>query len=277
MDVRVDRAAERLRELVVAGEESPHAELLLGLSYEVLLSRDAHEVRVGVAVADVREGVLAAQPLVAGLDVDQLIGGVGEVEVALVDVHVDATDRVDEPEKRCEVEIDHVVDRDAGEGGLDDREHEVDLSDRVRRVELPFVGLAAPAEADEQVAGDREDRGLSLRGIHPHEHEGVRVQQMHPVHGLVSARGVGRRRPDVVVADDHDRLRRPCLSGRQLRRLDRLPTQRDVRGDRADRSDHDYGDSRGRAEDDRDAAEQIPSQRARARSHLPPEALRTTL
>ena len=76
-DVGLDGLAERLRELVVLADEAPHAELLLGLADEVLLARDAHEVRVGVAVAHVGQRVVAAQPLVAGLDVDRLVGGVG--------------------------------------------------------------------------------------------------------------------------------------------------------------------------------------------------------
>jgi hypothetical protein len=65
-----------------------------------------------VAVADVGEGLVAAQALVAGLDVDELVGRVAVVEVAAVDVDVDAADRVDQAEEGGEVEVDLVVDRD---------------------------------------------------------------------------------------------------------------------------------------------------------------------
>ena len=45
-------------------------QLLAGLAEEVLLAGRAHEVVVEVAEADVLQRVVAAHPLVAGLDVD---------------------------------------------------------------------------------------------------------------------------------------------------------------------------------------------------------------
>ena len=95
-----------------------------------------------------------------------------------------------------------------------------------------------PVEADEQVARDREDRGLALRGVHAHEHEGVRVQVVVAVDGLLGAGRVGRRRADVIVADHQDRLRgaRPAPASGTVESSG-LPPEREVRGDRADDAD----------------------------------------
>ena len=66
-------AADELGQLVALVEDLLGADLRLGLAQEVLLARGAHEVGVGVAEAHVVERVLAAQPLVAGLDVDRRV------------------------------------------------------------------------------------------------------------------------------------------------------------------------------------------------------------
>ena len=91
------------------------ADLLARLAQEVLLAGGADDVVVGVAVAGIVERVVAAQRLVAGLQVDLLVvvGGVGvAVQVAAVDVDVDAADRVDRAGEAFEVDIDDMVDLD---------------------------------------------------------------------------------------------------------------------------------------------------------------------
>jgi hypothetical protein len=95
--------AERVRDLL------PHRR------DEGLLAREAEEVRVGVAEADEVERLLAAQVLVARLEVDVRVVRRGRagvlVVVAPVDVDPDAAELVhdaDEPEK---VDADQVVDR----------------------------------------------------------------------------------------------------------------------------------------------------------------------
>ena len=97
-------------------EQVRDADLRAGLAQEVLLAGRAHEVVVAVAVADVVERVGAAQALVAGLHVDRgEVGGgraVVAVEVAAVDVGVDALQLVHEAAEAGEVDVDHVVDLD---------------------------------------------------------------------------------------------------------------------------------------------------------------------
>ena len=115
---RSGRLAAGRRALVLVVEHVLDADLLLDLADEVLLAGDAHEVGVGVAVAHVVERRLAAQLLVAGLDVDVAYCGGGQpgilVVVAAVDVDVDAADRVDDAAEALEVDVDDVVDRDPG-------------------------------------------------------------------------------------------------------------------------------------------------------------------
>ena len=96
-------------------------DLLARLAEEVLLARRADEVGVLVAVADVLERVVAAEALVAGLDVDLRVlverrrGERVVVEVVAVDVEVDAVDRVDGVGEPVEVDVDDVVDVEVGE------------------------------------------------------------------------------------------------------------------------------------------------------------------
>ena len=83
-------------------------DLLLERPHELLLAREPVVVVVGVAEADERERVGAAQPLVAGLQVD--VGEVGRgaavvvVVVAAVDVEPDAAELVDDLAEAAEVD-----------------------------------------------------------------------------------------------------------------------------------------------------------------------------
>ena len=103
-----------LTSFVAVLDQPAHAHLLLGLAQEVLLAGRADEVVVLVAEAHVLERLAAAQPLVAGGHVD--VGELGAVvEVAPVDVGVDAAQRVDPGVEAAEVDVDDVVDAQAGE------------------------------------------------------------------------------------------------------------------------------------------------------------------
>jgi hypothetical protein len=73
VEVGLGVAAEDLDELVAVGEELGDPDLRLGLAQEVLLARAPDDVVVQVAVADVLERGLAAQPLVARRDVDDRV------------------------------------------------------------------------------------------------------------------------------------------------------------------------------------------------------------
>ena len=66
----VDRVADGLRDPVEL-RSSSRVDLLAQVAQEVLLARDAHEVRVEVAEAHVGERVVVAELLVAGLEVDR--------------------------------------------------------------------------------------------------------------------------------------------------------------------------------------------------------------
>ena len=72
-----------------------------------------------MAEAHVLERLVAAQPLVAGLDVDLRDALLRGDVVAAVDVDVDAADRVDGVGEAGEVDVDDVVDLEPGEP-LDD-------------------------------------------------------------------------------------------------------------------------------------------------------------
>ena len=97
-DVGVRVLAEDVEQVVAALEQLRDPDLLLELPEELLLARRAHDVGVLVAVADVVERVLAADLLVALLQVDRrVVGPVSRVvvEVAAVDVDVRAAELVD--------------------------------------------------------------------------------------------------------------------------------------------------------------------------------------
>ena len=182
-----------------AGLERAQEHLLAGLAVEVV---------VGVAVARERERVGALQPLVAGLDVDRREARrrrhAGRVVVVLVDVHVDAAERVDEPLETGEVDVDQIVGPQAGDA-LDRLQRGVVAAGRVGRVDL------RPQTRHPQVAWDREQRDDVVLRVEAGQHQGV-------------GEAVLARRPvRAVIRADHqrrDRLgRRRDLRGQVLRRL----------------------------------------------------------
>ena len=163
--------AEDLLELVALLDQARHAGLLLGGADDLLLAHAAHEVGVLVAEARVLERLLAAQPLVARRHVDVgVLGGV--VEVAPVDVDVDAADRVDRALEALEVDVDHVVDREPGEL-LDRLQRQRRAAELVGRVDL--VGAAA-GDLHLQVARQRHQRGGLPLGVEPGQDDRVRAR-----------------------------------------------------------------------------------------------------
>src|SRR5206468_11897314 len=96
------------------------ADLRANLAQEVLLAGRPHEVVVGVAVPHILERLLAAQLLVAGLNVDDsVVLAVPEprvvVEVAAIDVYVNAPERIHTLPEPVEADVDVVVHREPGE------------------------------------------------------------------------------------------------------------------------------------------------------------------
>src|SRR5581483_10367427 len=89
-------------------------EAILERLQEELLAREAVQVGVGMAEADEVERLLAVQLLIAGLEIDRRVAAraADGVEVAVVDVDVDAVHLVDEQLEAVEVDGDEVVDRD---------------------------------------------------------------------------------------------------------------------------------------------------------------------
>ena len=167
------------------------------LAQEGLLARRADDVVVGVAVAREGERVEPAERLVAGLQVDLgVVGGarVGPVlvEVAVVDVDVDAADRVDGAGEAGEVDVHQVVDLEPGEL-LDGLQRQLRAAVRVGGVEL--VGPDA-GDVDLEVArqGEQGDR-VAVR-VEPEQHR--RVGEAELAADLLVA---------LVGADDQDRLR----------------------------------------------------------------------
>ena len=97
-DVGVGVLAEDVEQVVAALEQLRDPDLLLELPQELLLARGADDVGVLVPVADVVERILAADLLVARLQVDRRVVGLVSrvvVEVAPVDVDVGAAELVD--------------------------------------------------------------------------------------------------------------------------------------------------------------------------------------
>src|SRR5439155_25248812 len=155
LDVPLDRA-EQARDL----EIRVAAELLLRRPYELLLAHDAEKVGVRVPVTHEVERLLAAQSLVAGLQVDPCVAGRPPVvvEVAPVDVHVDASELVDDLDEAEEVDADQVVDRDVRQR-LDRLERPQRTAGRVGSVDLVVPdGPAGAVDRDPHVAREREQR-----------------------------------------------------------------------------------------------------------------------
>ena len=176
-------------------------DLLAQIAQEVLLAGDAHEVGVGVAVAHVGERVFVAELLVAGLEVDVGVVGFGGadvfVEVAVVDVDVDAAELVDEADEAGEGDVDDAVELEPGEHLFDGLGGErgalvvpgQDAADGVGGVDLRGV-VDLPArrgDRDEQIARDREHGGLFLFGVEAHEQHRVAVRGGEAFFGVLGA------------------------------------------------------------------------------------------
>ena len=257
--VAVEVAAEDARELLeVAGRDAAAHQLLraLGrahLAQEVLLAGGADEVVVVVAVAHVGERVLAAQLLVARVDVDRRVaaGARVVVEVVAIDVGVDAVDVVDRLLEAAEVDRDDVVDLEVaaadGEQVLDRPDREALAARRIRLVDLHAVADAG--DRHEEVARDRGHRDHLLVRIQADEQDGVRPRR-EPFH-LVLVADVG--------AEDHQRLRlagvRPVDLGDLDRRAARLAQLVEHRVDLQQPRGRDRA---GGGEADEDAGEQRP-------------------
>ncbi len=124
---------------------SVRAVLRLDFEQEALVARVARERGVFVAVGDEFERLLAAHPLIAGLQVDFEVlfaAGFVDVVVAAVDGHVDAAHFVDRALELREGDDEHVVDRDA-EHALDRFGHQLDPADRVGDVDAVHDRLPA--------------------------------------------------------------------------------------------------------------------------------------
>src|SRR5204862_868158 len=103
-------------------------------------------------------------------DVDLRVG-VRVVEVAAVDVHVDAAERVHGLREAVEVDVDDVVDLQS-RVELADRAHgQARAAERVGGVEL--VGAVA-GDVDLQVARQRQQGGGALRRVEAHQDHRVR-------------------------------------------------------------------------------------------------------
>ncbi len=167
--------AEDPQQPVAVGQQLPLRVLVLGPADEVLLAGVADDVVVGVPEADEGEGLGPAELLVARLDVDaRVVGGGRVVVVAVVDVGVDATDRVDQVLEAAEVDVDYVVDDQAGEDLLAQRlDQQVGPAQRVGGVQLG--DSSRHREPDLKIARDREHvdgRGVRVK---PNEHHRVGV------------------------------------------------------------------------------------------------------
>jgi hypothetical protein len=208
------RLPDDLDERVVVVDQAARADLVLRVAQEVLLPRGAHDVVVQVAEADVVERPLPAELLVPGLDVDLGVlprrrqPDVG-VEVAAVDVGVDAADEVHDAPEAPERDADGVVDLEdlvrhaAGPPAqqVPDRlQRQREPTQRVRAVDL--LG-ALPRDLGDEVARDRHDGRRLLVGIEPHEHHRVRARVALP--GAEA----------LVGSDEEDRLRLAGLGRRE--------------------------------------------------------------
>ena len=179
VDVGAHRLPEDLQQLLAVGEDAADADLVLGLAQERLLARGADEVVVEVAVAHVVQRVLAAQPLVAGADVDRrvrpaaAVGRAVVVEVPVVDVDVDAAEAVDGSAEAPEGDPHVVVDRDVQQ-----------VAHRAQREPVLAVGeggveLLAPVagDVDHEVARQRHQRRGALVRVQAHEDHRVRARR----------------------------------------------------------------------------------------------------
>ena len=140
-----------------------------------------------MAVAHVVERVFVAQLLVAGLQVDAGVVGFGGadvfVEVAVVDVDVHAPQRVHHTDEAGEGDVDDPVEPQTRQHFFDRLRGEVGAlvvarqraAERVGGVDLLGIERFAVGHIDrhEQVARDREHRGLFLFGVEAHQQDRV--------------------------------------------------------------------------------------------------------
>ena len=251
-DVGLCDVAEDLDELVALVDQLRDADLRLDLAEEVLLARRADEVVVVVAVADVVERVLAADLLVAGLDVDVRVV-LCLVVVGAIDVGEDTAERVDRALEPAEVDRDHVVDREPRD--LLDR-----LEGQLRApvgVGLVDLGRAVPGDVDLEVTRDREQRGGALRGIEPDEHQRVGARRSPLV--------VDRFVIPLVGPDQEEGLRLAGVGLRQVAVQVELRVVLEGVHDLVDLVERRDGGGRDRRRDDQQRAEQVPLPDARPR------------
>src|ERR1051326_4556246 len=139
-----DALLDRVDDVEQRAERQGARDLSFERLQEELLARDAEEVGVEVAIANVGERVVAVEPLVAGPEVDRRVAartGV-VVEVAVVDVDPHAAELIDELQEAVEVDGDEVVDREASE-----RSHRVlaALRSALRERRVDAVAILGPA------------------------------------------------------------------------------------------------------------------------------------
>ena len=197
-DADLDVARDGSHELGQLDRAERAPNLILERPDEGLLARDPVEVGVGVPEPDVVERLIAAEPLIPGMEVDRREARRAPlvVEVAAVDVDPDSSDRVDELAEALEVDRDQVVDRELRQ--LPDRlERAPRAAFGVRLVDPPPVGrLTGTGHVDHEIARKREQRDRVRRRVRSDEHDGVRPRWVARVGSLA-----------LVVADDQ-RVRR---------------------------------------------------------------------
>jgi hypothetical protein len=169
---------------------------------EQLLAREPVEVGVRVPETDVVERLLAVELLVAGLQVDLCVAArtADGVEVAVVDVDVDAVQLVDDQLEPVEVDSDDVVDGNVREV-CDRVERSLLAADRPRLVDAAVrtrhVGAVA-IDRHLEVARERHERQRVVRRVAADEHDRVGAR-------LLAQRRIGALAG--VVADDQRRRR----------------------------------------------------------------------
>ena len=226
---RDDRLADDFRDVFDLSEQVFGGDLLAQCAQEVLLARDAHEVRIAVAVAHVAERVVVTELLIARLQVDFRVVFAAfavDVQVAVVDVHVHAAERVDDLDEAREVDVDDPVDHEAREDFFLDRFrgefHRAFDAAQLRAVGVRGVDLFlrvvlafAAFDVDQQVARNRHHRGLALVGVEAHEQDRVAVRRVGAVQRVLGlgapvgaehevglrAAGVSARSPAALTGD----------------------------------------------------------------------------
>ncbi len=204
VDVGLGVLAEDLEQAVAVGEQLAGGELLLRLAQELLLAGAANEVVVLVAEAHVGERVVAAELLVARVEVDVGVLDPGRL-VAAVHVRVHASEPVHDLDEPAEVHVDHVVDPQAGEL-LDRVHHQLGAAVGVGVVQL--AGALA-RDLHLEVARERHQRGGALGRVEPDQDHGVGAGVAE-----LARLGLGRVRA-LVGPEQHDRLRLAGLGLRQ--------------------------------------------------------------